>query len=115
MGGFLADNYSDRWGHDKAFVLAASREVFGQFFLLTVESRTDACDLEGDTATVRAPVRITGTGGPIAQYAIGKVNALREPFIFTWQHVGSKPWNWHLARIDHAELELTGVPGSNQL
>ena len=110
MRDFLADTYADRWGHDKAFVLGASREVFGQFMVLTVESRIDECAVQGGRATVRGPVKISGTGGPLAQFAIGKVNALREPFVFAWERTGSKPWQWQLTRFDQAELELDRVP-----
>ena len=109
MGNFLADDYADRWGHDKAFVLGATREVFGQFLFLTVEQRTDECTVEGTTGTARTTVKITGSGGPAAGYAVSAVNGLREPFVFTWERRG-RPWDWQLTRVEHRELNLDQWP-----
>ena len=37
MAALLATDYRDRWRHDRATVVERSREVFGQFAMLTVE------------------------------------------------------------------------------
>ncbi len=103
---FLAEGYSDRWGHDKAFVLSASQEVFRQFLFLTVEQRIDDCIVEGKAGTARVLVKITGSGGPVAQYVVSTVNALRDPFVFSWERVGRWPWEWGLVRFEQRELRL---------
>jgi hypothetical protein len=105
MEKFLAVDYADRWGHDRAFVLSACREVFGQFLFLTVEQQTEDCVVEGTSGTARTTVRLTGSGGPFAQEAITRVNALREPFVFSWERRG-RPWDWELVRVDQRELRL---------
>jgi hypothetical protein len=103
---FIAGHYTDRWGHDKAFVVRESREVFRQFLFLTIENKTLACDLQGNSATTRTVVKITGSGGPLAQLVMERVNTLREPFVFEWRQQSGKPWDWQLTRIDQPELSL---------
>ena len=103
---FIADDYKDRWGHDKESVLRETREVVGQFLFLTIENKTVACDLHGASATARTVVKITGTGGPLAQLVMERVNSLREPFTFEWRQPGWKPWHWQLTRVDQPELRL---------
>jgi hypothetical protein len=105
MEKFLAADYADRWGHDRTFVLAACRDVFGQFLFLTVEQQTEDCVVEGTSGTARTTVKITGSGGPLAQQAITTVNALREPFVFSWERRG-RWWDWELVRVEQRELRL---------
>lgn len=105
-GGFVAEHYSDRWGHDKENVLRDARAVFQQFLFLTIQSDPESASLTGRDAEIRAPVKIAGQGGPVADYVIGKVNTLRAPFVFAWTRRSWKPWDWQLVRIDHPELEI---------
>lgn len=103
---FVADNYADRWGHDKEFVLREAREVFRQFLALTIQSTPGTPSIAGRDATHRSDLRITGQGSPIAQFVVEKVNTLRGPFVFTWHRTGWQPWAWQLTAVDHPELEL---------
>lgn len=102
---FLAAEYADRWGHDKAFVLSGCQEVFRQFLFLTVEQRIEDCVVEGRSGTARLEVKIAGSGGPLAQYAVSTVNALREPFVFSWERRG-RWWDWEIVRVEQRELRL---------
>jgi len=100
----LADNYTDRWSHDKTFVVTALRQVFEQFIFLTIEHRIIAADVS--TGRVTAQVKMSGQGGPVAQFVMAKVNGLAEPFTFTWQkRSGGWPWDWQLAAVDHPTLD----------
>lgn len=103
--GFLAADYTDRWEHDPESAIADAREVFRQFLLLTIENRTDAVALAGDTATTQTVIKITGRGGPLGELVMERVNTLRAPFAFTWRK-GGQPWDWQLVRIDHPEPGL---------
>ena len=103
---FVADNYSDRWGHDKEFVLREAREVFRQFLFLTIQSDPAPPTLAGPDAEIRTPIRLAGVCSPIAQFVVEKVNTLRAPFVFTWHHTGWQPWAWQLTRIEQPELEI---------
>ncbi len=105
-GAFLAEDYTDHWEHDKKSALSDARQVFSQFLFLTIENRTDNIAGQGDEATAQTVIKISGNGGPVAQLVMEKVNTLREPFAFTWRHVGKAPWNWQLIRIDHPNLNI---------
>ena len=102
----VADNYSDRWRHDKEFVLRASNEVFGQFIFLTIQSEPLSCSVSGSTGVTQDRVKVSGSGGPIAQVVIERVDRLRQPFVFTWERMSWKPWDWRLTRFDQPELEI---------
>jgi hypothetical protein len=103
---FLAEGFSDRWGHNKSTAIQDAREVFGQFIFLTLEDRTDQYERREADATTRTMVKISGQGGPVAQLVMERVNTLREPFSFTWRHIGAAPWNWQLMHIDQSELNI---------
>jgi hypothetical protein len=105
VGAMMAGDFSDRWGHNKATGLQDAREVFSQFFFLTVENRIDNCTVNGGEAIADAIVKVSGNGGPVAELVMQKVNGLRAPFHFTWRH-GHAPWDWQLTHIDQSELNL---------
>lgn len=103
----LAENYSDRWGHDKAFVQSRAAQVFRQFFAVQITGEITALDLSGDTGEVRTSLRVQGRGGPLAEYAIMRANALTSPWTFRWRKQSWKPWDWVLEYVDQPELEIT--------
>lgn len=109
VGEFLDENYSDRWGHDKGFVLREGREAFRQFIVLEVQGETLDLWVDSGQGAVLSRLRMRGRGGPIAELVISRVNGMQEPWRFEWQQ-GSKPWEWRLKRLDHAQLNLSG-PG----
>jgi hypothetical protein len=106
-GALVSDTYADRWEHDKEFVIDGSREVFRQFLFLTIQQEILASSVAGGVGRVEARLRISGSGSPIAQYAMAKVNTLTEPFTFTWIRPSWQPWRWRLTRFDHPKLEIS--------
>lgn len=106
-----ADGYSDRWEHDKAFIGEAMPQVFGQFLFLTIEHETSAVVLSGGAGHTVTRVKMSGSGGPIAQYVMEKVNNLSEPFTFHWSQRSGWPWDWELTRVDHPSLDPGGMRG----
>lgn len=101
---FLADDYTDRWEHNKESAVGDAREAFRQFMFLTIENRIDSCEMAGDQATARAVIKVSGNGGPVAQLVMERVNTLSGPFTFEWRKASWKPWDWQLTRVDHPEL-----------
>ena len=106
---FMAADYRDRWWHDRATALAEAREAFRQFLFVTLEVRTDSCELAPESATTRTVLRVSGQGGPVAQLVMERVNTLREPFVFAWRKAGWPPWAWELTSVDHPELNVDRV------
>ena len=104
---FFADDYSDRWGHDKTIVRDRTRDVFRQFLFVKVRHTIMAIDLTaGTSASVAARISVEGSGGPLAQFAQERVATLSEPFIFRWVKRSWKPWDWELREVDQRELEI---------
>lgn len=103
---FVAEDYSDRWGHDKENVMSEARTVFGQFLFLTIQSEPEPATIGGHRAEIRTPVKIAGQGSPIAALVMERINTLPTPFLFVWRQRSWQPWDWELARIDHPELEI---------
>jgi len=104
---FLADDFRDRFGHDKAWALRESKEVLRHFFALTIEDSETAASFttpEGagpNMATVTAFLKLAGSGTALAEYAKSEVNRSREPFTFAWRKQSWKPWDWQLTTVDH--------------
>jgi hypothetical protein len=107
----MADDYEDRWEHDKETALANAGEAFRQFLFVTIENRTDSCEVAPASATTRTAIKVSGSGGPMAQLVMDRVNTLREPFVFTWRQASWKPWDWLLTRVDQPELKTDRVRG----
>ena len=101
----MATDYTDRWDHTRDSACEDAHDVFQQFLFVTIENRIDSCEVSSTSATARATLKITGSGGPIAQLIMERVNTLQTPFVFQWRHVSWKPWDWELTHIDHAELK----------
>ncbi len=110
-GKFMAEDYRDRWEHDKESALEDVREVFRQFLFVTIENRTDSCEMAADSATTRTVIKISGHGGPLAQLVMERVNLLRGPFVFGWRKASWKPWDWELTGVDHPELNAERFRG----
>jgi hypothetical protein len=103
----MSDNYSDRWRHDKEFVLREAREVFRQFIVLQVTGEILEVMMEEGAGDVSSTLEMKGKGGPVAEFAMSRVNALRRPWAFRWEKQSWKPWDWVLVRVDHPDLDIT--------
>jgi hypothetical protein len=106
MAGLLANDYRDRWQQDRVTVMERSREVFGQFAMLTIERGARGLHAESGNWFLAEAIRIEGLGGPLAMAARDAVNALREPFVTEWVQRSWKPWDWELKSVTQPELEL---------
>jgi len=103
---FMAEDFSDRWGHNKTTALEDGRQVFAQFLFLTIENQIVNCEVQDGTEVAHTVLKIKGQGGAVAPFVMQAVNDLHEPFVFTWRRMGAAPWNWQLVRIDQSELKI---------
>jgi hypothetical protein len=106
VGEFLDAKYADRWGHDKEFVLRASKEVFSQFLTVGITSEVVSSTASGPSGQIAFRVKMQGQGGPLVPLVIDRVNALHEPFTCEWTRQSWKPWDWKLVRVEQPELDL---------
>src|SRR5215210_5686323 len=81
--------YSDRWGHDRVFIVRETREWLRQFFALTVTGDIVTYEAVDGRGRVVAHIKLDGNGTALAQLAKSEVNSLREPFVFEWKR---KSW-----------------------
>lgn len=102
----MADSYSDRWQHDKAFVVREAREVFRQFLTVQVTGEERDLYVENGAGEIKTRLIISGRGGPLAEFAMSRVNVMREPWVFRWQQQSAWPWDWQLVWVDQPELSL---------
>ncbi len=104
---FVAADFHDAYGHDKAWLLEKASEVRRHFFALEV--RQEAGPLithpAADRAESQALIRLGGKGTAIAQEVISHANRNKEPVRFFWRKPGWKPWHWELVSLDHPLLE----------
>lgn len=102
----LADDYRDRWQHDKTIVVSRSREVFSHFGILNIESEDAGLSAQGAVWLLSQKIRINGIGSPFANHAQDRINSLKSPCTMHWRKRGWKPWDWELIEVAHPELEL---------
>jgi hypothetical protein len=103
----LADDYRDRWEHDKANVVRRCDQVFQHFLTLDIEAENRGTEETGSlTWVVRQKLTIKGLGSAVGVAARDRVNQLREPFAMTWRKRGWKPWDWELTAVEQPELEV---------
>lgn len=108
---FIAPTFTDRVGHDKAWVLRESREVLRQFIALDIKAidpEIEPLAATPEIGVVRSRLQIIGTGSPIANYAKETVNSSTHPFLFTWKRQSWKPWDWQLTTLDQPILDQAG-------
>ena len=105
---FLASDYHDDWGHDRALLLERLRLVLRFFSSLTISASAPQVTLQPSAATWSASIQLAGTGGEFVPEIIGRVNRLTKPFDLHWRHESWRPWDWKLVRVSNPALELSG-------
>lgn len=105
VGNFVADNYRDDWGDDRAQLLNRLRLVGRFFFDLTITSSDERLRVKTPDATWSARVHIDGRGEAAAEVG-SRVNNLTTPFVLHWRRESWKPWDWKLVQVENPELEI---------
>ena len=103
----LSDRYSDRWGHDKEFVISRAREVFRPF-TMSIKGEIQSLAVEEGRGEVRTRLQIDPKiGDPRFSFGvIRRANSLAEPWVFRWEKQSWKPWDWQLLYVDQPEIEI---------
>ena len=107
-GDFLALDYHDDWGHDRALLLSRLRIVLQLFSSLTISVTAPQVTLHPSAATWSATIQLEGAGGEFAPEITGRVNSLTKPFKLHWRHESWRPWDWKLVQVSNPALELGG-------
>lgn len=102
---FVAADYRDDWGDDRARLLTRLRLVGRFFFDLTIATSNVQTRTSGTTGTWQARVQLTGRG-EAAGGITAEVNSLSTPFKFSWRRQSWKPWDWQLVQVTNESLTL---------
>ncbi len=106
-GDFIALDYHDDWGQDRALLLNRLGLVLRLFSSLTITATAPQVNLHSSDATWSAPIQLAGAGGEFAPQIIDRVNGLTKPFELRWRHESWRPWDWTLVAVNNPALELT--------
>ncbi len=102
---FLAEDYSDRWGQNKAIVKTHMADVLRQFIFLTIVAEEKSLEPSGGGWVLSARIQLQGTSAGLAAYAQSQVSRLQKPFEITWRkNAGST--KWVIAKVEQPELEF---------
>jgi hypothetical protein len=107
-GDFVAADYRDDWGDDRALLLDRLRLALRSFSALTITAAHPETRLSLPQATWSAHIRLSGTGGEMAPEILARVNGLTTPFELHWRHESWQPWDWKLVQVSNPSLEIPG-------
>ena len=102
---FVAADYRDDWGHDRAQLLTRLRLVGRFFFDLTITTSEARAQANVPNGIWKARVHMEGRGEAAAEVT-SRVNSLTTPFVFTWRRESGKAWDWKLVNVANESLEL---------
>ncbi len=102
---FVATDYRDEWGDDRAQLLNRLRVVGRFLFDLTITSSDERIRVKTPTATWSGRIRLDGRGEAASEVS-SRVNGLTTPFVLHWRRESWKPWDWKLVQAANPELEL---------
>ncbi len=107
-GDFVAAEYHDEWGDDRALLIRRLRLVLRFFSGLTIDAKTPLVQLDPPGGTWRARIQLAGTdaGAEMAPEIIRRVNSLTTPFELRWRQESWEPWDWKLVEVRNPELEV---------
>lgn len=109
VGEFVADDYTDRWGQNRARALEHLPQAFQDFLAIGILNEDVVIRADGDRHIFEARIKIVGSGGPLAQFVMDRVDGLKQPFSFAWRRQTWKPWDWRLVQIDQPEIEIPEI------
>jgi hypothetical protein len=105
-GNFIATDYHDQWGDDRARVLDRMREGFRYVRGVRINASNPMVRIENRRAIWSGKIMIDGDEGEGMALLKERVNSLPTPFELEWHHVSAKPWDWKLVHVSNSTLEI---------
>jgi hypothetical protein len=106
VGDFIADDYQDQWGNDRARLLERMREVLRYLRGLRIEAANVTVRIDNRRGYWTAKVRIDGEQSEVMAIVREQINPLPMPFELEWRRRSGKPWDWKLVRVSNSSLQL---------
>ena len=104
---FLAPDYRDQWGEDRALVLARARQVFSYLRGIELRPIDPVLHSSGRDGSWEGRIELTGAkNSELAGMVKERLDNLRTPFRLNWRQQSGKPWDWQLVSVSNNELTL---------
>jgi hypothetical protein len=100
----MAPDYEDEWDFNREEAVQMASELMQGFLYLNIEWETTEITVNEGIAKVRGFAKMNGSGGGLSSEIIKKVNALEQPWVFTWRKESWKPNSWKLVSVRNEEL-----------
>ncbi len=104
-GDFIAADYHDAWGDDRARLVLRLRIVLRFLSGLTITASKAQTQIDLPQGTWQARVQLEGRGEAAADIT-SRINGLTTPFVLDWRHESWKPWDWKLVSVTNESLEI---------
>jgi hypothetical protein len=107
---FIADDYHDQWGNDRATVLQATHEIFRPLREVRISAIGPNIRFENGVGYWRALILVDGVeDNEVMRILKARVNTLQTPFELEWHHMSGKPWDWKLGAVRNSELKVSSA------
>jgi hypothetical protein len=103
---FMADDYHDQWGEDRALVLERSRAVFTYLRGVHIQVVYPSVQAENGVGKWQGNIKLETSDNDFGTVVKERVNSLPTPFTLEWRRVSGKPWDWKLVRVSNPSLEI---------
>jgi hypothetical protein len=103
---FIAANYHDQWGDDRARVLERLREGLQYVRGPRVIASNPSVQVEALRAMWSGKIKLYSTDDNVMEMLDQRVNSLRTPFELEWHRTSRKTWDWKLAGVSNPAFEI---------
>lgn len=108
LSNLIAVDYSDEWDHNREEAVQTAAELLQGFLYLNIEWETTEVTANQGIAKVRGFAKMNGSGGGFSSQIMSTVNAVKEPWVFTWRKESGKPHSWKLVSVKNEEVKKMG-------
>ncbi len=103
---FLAADYQDQWGNDRARVLERLREGFRYVRGPRIIASNPGVQVRSLRAVWSGKITLYSSEDDVMDVLDQRVNSLPSPFQLEWHHLSGKPWDWKLVRVSNPAFEV---------
>jgi hypothetical protein len=103
---FIAVDYQDQWGDDRARVLERLREGFRYVRGLRIIASNPSVRVESRRGVWSGKIALYSSDDDVIEVLDERVNKLPTPFELEWHRTAEKPRDWKLARVSNPAFEI---------
>jgi hypothetical protein len=103
---FIADDYQDQWGDDRARVLERMREGFRWVRGSRIIAPNPLVQVETRRATWIGKITLYSSDDGVMEVLDEHLNKLPTPFELEWHRLSGKPWDWKLVRVSNPAFQI---------